>query len=192
MPRNISTPMLTALSQTILRPALFVSATFASETVYMWSGSGNTTWNSQTWTGTGALLGITTPEDGSTVEARGISITLSGIDPVVLPEMLTDYKLGAPAAVYLGLYDATNTLISSPATSWKGRMDQPTIDVDTDSAVITINCESRLIDMNVASDRRYTLEDQNRDWPGDLGFSFVNAIQQQTLFWGKYPVGNNL
>jgi hypothetical protein len=66
-------------------------------------------------------------------------------------------------------------------------MDQPTIDVDGTTATIAINCESRLLDMNVAVDRRYTNEDQQLDHPGDRGLEFVNSIQEVVIYWGRSP-----
>ena len=41
--------------------------------------------------------------------------------------------------------------------------------------------------MNVAVDRRYTDEDQQMDYPGDLGFQFVNGIQEAQIYWGRSP-----
>lgn len=178
--------MLTALQATDLQPALFVSATFASETVYVWSGVGSITWNGETWQGLGGLLGVSVTEDGSTVEARGITIALSALNPTLLAEALGDYQLGLPVTVYLGLYSG-GSLISSPITTWAGRIDQPTVDVGADTATIAIACENRLIDMNIAVDRRLTNVDQQMLAPGDLGLIFTAGLQEQTLFWGHYP-----
>lgn len=191
MPRNISAPVIAALQAPILNPAFFVQIGFGSTTSYLWSGIGDVVWSGQTWNGVGSLLAITAPEDSSTVEAKGITISLSGIDSTLLPEVVNDFVLGLPVVMYLALYDDTNTLIDSPVTAWSGRTDQPTIDVTGPDAVISLNCESRLLDMNVSVERRYTNEDLQRDNPGDLGFQFVNAIQNVTLFFGKAPAGKN-
>jgi hypothetical protein len=76
---------------------------------------------------------------------------------------------------------------------FSGKMDQPTIDVTGPLATIAINCESRLVEMNVAVDRRWTNEDQQLDFPGDLAFQFVNGIQDAQIYWGKSPSSvNNL
>jgi len=147
-------------------------------------------WNGHTWTGLGALLGISPMEDGATVEARGITITLSGLVPSLLADCLGEFELGLPVTVYLGLY-SDGDLIDAPITTWSGRMDQSTIEVSGEDASISINCENRLLDMNVAVDRRYTNEDQQIDHPGDLGFSFVNAIQELTIFWGHQAHSTN-
>src|SRR5260370_42327234 len=94
MARTLSTAMLAALSAPVLNPAMFVAATFSNETVYMWSGVGSVSWNSHTWVGLAAFLGITTPEDSSVVEAKGITLTLSGMDATLLPEALNHVSLG--------------------------------------------------------------------------------------------------
>lgn len=182
----MSAAMLAALQATDLQPAVFVEASFANETVYVWSGAGPVSWNGEMWSGIGSLLGISVTEDGATVEARGIAITFSGIDPTLLAEALGEYQLGLPVSVYLGLY-SSGSIIADPITSWAGRMDQPTIDVSGNTATIAINCENRLIEMNVATDRRLTLTDSNIDHPGDLGLMFTSGLQEQTLFWGHYP-----
>jgi hypothetical protein len=70
-------------------------------------------------------------------------------------------------------------------------MDQPTLDVTGVAASIAINCENRLVEMNVAVDRRYTDEDQQLDYPGDRGFEFVNGIQEAQIYWGRTPSSKN-
>ena len=187
MPRTLTAPFLAAIQATLLRPALFIEAHFISGPLYVWSGFGSITWNSQTWTGIGTLGSVSTIEEGSTVEAKGITLTMSGIDATLLADVLGEFQVGLPAIVSLGLFDSTGALIADPVTSWSGRMDQPTIDVDGTTATIAINCESRLLDMNVAVDRRYTNEDQQLDHPGDRGLEFVNSIQEVVIYWGRSP-----
>lgn len=178
--------MLTWLNNTELPIALFFYGTFATGATYLWTGYGNITWNGHTWNGIGTLGSVSTIDEGTTVEAKGISVSLSGIDSTMLSNVLTEFVLGEPMGVYVAGFNG-GSLIADPILSFAGRMDEPMIDVDGSRAVITINCESRLIDMNVAVDRRYTADDQQRDWPGDLGFNFVNSIQEITIYWGSAP-----
>ena len=188
MPRSDVTPQfLAAIQSQQIRPALFVEGNFVSGPLNVWSGSGSVTWNGKSWMGVGSFGGVSTIEEGSTVEAKGITLTLSGIDPTLLTDVLSEFQVGLPVTVWLGLFDQTNVLIPNPVTAFAGRMDQPTIDVDGTSATITINCENRLLDMNTPVDRRYTNEDQQLDHPGDRGFEFVNSIQEVTIYWGRTP-----
>jgi len=184
MPRNVDPSIIQALQQPNLQMAVFVTMTFATGTVNIWSGQGNVTWQNTVWTGAGSLLGIDGFEEGTTVMARGITLTLSGLDPALLADAVNDFQLGLPVAVYLGFY-VNGALNANALTSWAGRMDQPTITVSGTEAHIAINCENRLLDVNVPSDRRYTLQDQQMTWPGDLGFQFVQAIQEINIAWGQ-------
>jgi hypothetical protein len=193
MPRNLSSDMLTALSASILYPAIFVELTFSSGPVYLWSGIGSVSWNAQTWTGLGAFLGLTTPEDSSNVEAKGITISLSGLDATLMPDALSEVQLGLPAIAYLGLYTSLGgSIIDTPVLAWAGRMDRPTFTIGGTEATIDINCENRLIDMNIPVDRRYTNEDQQMDHPCDLGFSFVDAQQEKNIIWGFPMTSTNI
>jgi hypothetical protein len=193
MPRQMTAASLAAIQSAALRPALFVEAHFTSGPIYVWSGVGSIAWGGKTWIGLGSLGNVSMIEEGATVEAKGITLTLSGIDPTMLTGILEEFQVGLPAIVSLGLFDASGALIADPVGCFVGQMDQPTLDVTGTSATISINCESRLIEMNVAVDRRYTNEDQQRDYPGDRGFEFVNSIQQAQIYWGRTPSSvNNL
>ena len=141
----------------------------------------------------GSLGSVSTIDESATVEAKGITLTLSGIDSALLTGVLDEFQVGLPVVVSLGLFDAVGALIADPVASFVGEMDQPTLDVTGTSATIAINCESRLLELNVAVDRRYTNEDQQRDYPGDRGFEFVNSIQEAQIYWGRTPSSvNNL
>lgn len=167
------------------KPAVFIALTFASSTLYLWSGSGSKSWNSQTWLGAGAMLGVSIIEDGANTEARNLTVTLSGIDTSALPDCLSDVRLGMPVSVYLAGLDGTGAVIADPISAWSGRMDQPEAAIGPDTFTIDLNCETRTVDLNTPVDRRYTNEDRQIDHPGDMVFQFVNSIQEMTLFVGQ-------
>lgn len=194
MPRPGITPdYLAAIQSGELLPILFVELGFVSETVRIWSGIGNITWNGHTWSGVGSLLSLPGIEEGVTVEARGVAISLSGFDATILPEILSDWQIGTPCTIYLGAFyaNAPTTIIPSPLVAFSGRMDQPVVEVSGKTATITVNVETRILEMNVSVERRYTQEDQQRDVPGDQAFNWVDQIQEQTLYWGRLPTSTN-
>lgn len=192
MPRPDATPeFIAAIQSGYVRPAIFVEIHFVSGPAYVWTGVGSITWDGKTWLGVGQFGSLSTIEEGATVHARGITLTLSGVDLGLLSDVMTDYKQGLPAMVYFGVRDGAGALIPDPITSWSGRTDQPTITVDGDSASISIGCENRLVDMNVSVEHRYTDADQKREYPSDRGFEFVNSIQNITVYWGRHPDSSN-
>src|ERR1700738_2838175 len=122
MPRPMSAPMLAALQASELFPAIFVQAQFATSTLYLWSGVGPKVWNGNTYLGMGTFGSVSAIEEGASVEAKGIVLSLSGIDPTMLADALQQIKLGLPVTVFLALFDNTGALIADPLTSWAGRM----------------------------------------------------------------------
>lgn len=191
MPRPMSAAFLTAITSQNLRPAIFIEAHFVSGPVYVWTGGGTIAWNGHSWQGVGTLVGISPIEEGANIQARGITLTMSGIDATLLGDILLEFQQGLPVLLYLGMFDASGNLIADPIVSWAGRMDQPTIDMDGQTATISISCENRLVDMNVAVDRRLTNEDQQLDHPGDRGLEFEASIQDVMIYWGRSPSSHN-
>jgi len=190
--RNITSAMVTALCSGQLRPAFFVQGQFTSGTVYVWTGQGSITWGGHTWIGLGGLGSISTIEEAGSVAAKGITLTLSALDPAWLTHVLGEVQQGLPVLVFLGLFDTSNALIPDPVCSFSGRMDEPVITVAGETATLAINCESRLVDMDTPYNRRYTDEDQKIDYPNDRGFEFVSGIQEITLYWGRTPNSHNV
>jgi len=187
VPRKMSADMLAAIQAKALYPIVFVYGTFLTGPVYVWSGYGPTTWNGHVWQGVGSLLGISVIEEGTDVEPRAVTLTLSGFDSNLLNLALGEVRQGLPVGIYFGLRYASSppAIIVDPLISWAGRMDQPVFNADGTTASISLSCENRLAYMNVAVDRRYTTEDQQRDWPGDAGLSFVYGMQDQQIMWGR-------
>jgi len=197
MPRGLSSDILTALSSPVIYPAYFVSIQFVNETVYVWTGIGSIVWNSQTWSGVGSLLSISSIEEPNNAAAKAVLLKISGIDPVFLPEAQNQVILGRPVMVYMGLFSSNTfsigTLIdSAPIATWVGRLDLPRFGVGAEEVTLELSCESRLLDMDLSVERRYTTEDIQMTTPGDLGCIFVSSIAQKTLFWGAPLRDNNV
>src|SRR5436305_8032579 len=137
MPRPDATPeFIAALQSEVVRPVIFVELGLTTGPLYMWTGAGSLTWAGRTWAGVGQFGTLSPIEEGADVQARGVTLTLTGLDLALLADVMTEYRSGLPAVVYFGVRDATGALVPNPVVSWAGRTDQPTISVDADSATI--------------------------------------------------------
>lgn len=194
MPRNVTANYLLALQEGYLFPCILVEIYLASGPVRLCTAYQDKILNGVIYTGAGNMLEVSTIEDGSSVQARGVSVTLSGIDPVLLPGTLNEFQVGLPATIYLGLFGGEGlSLVNDTVVAWSGRTDQPTITTDEKTASIQLNLESVLLDMNVPVPYRYTNIDQQLFFPGDLGMLWVNSIQNIPIYWGQAtnsPDGN--
>ncbi len=192
MRNGVTTASATAMAAGLVNMALLVQITFLSETVYIYSGVGNVLWNGNTWYGVGSLGSIATIEETVEVRATGVALKLSGIDPQLLAESMNDYRQGLPVLIWLMMFDGVGAIIPNPILSFQGKTDVAKISVDGQTATISINAETRLIDMNTSVVRRWTPCDQALINPLDQGLNWVPSIAQIPLFWGQSaPTGQS-
>lgn len=193
MSRNLTSGFITASasSERQFRHAFLVELAFTSGTIRAWTGSGDLTWNGQTWAGVGTLAGIGAVEESTDVSARGLQISLSAIPTEVLSLALSEHCQGRPAKVWLALFDlTTGAIIADPVQIFGGRADTISAVLSGETYEASVSCENRLIDLNTAKEARYTHEEQQRLHPGDMGCEFVAGIGDKPIYWGvASPLG---
>lgn len=178
--------MIAACAAQQVAPAYLVEMIFDSAPLRVWSGRGDLTWSGRTFTGTGDFGGISEIEESGKVAANGIELSLTGIPSGMISLALAEPYRGRRVYVRLAFFDTTTwTLIADPVAVFAGRMDTMRIKDSGETATIALSCESKLIDMQRARERRYTYEDQVELFAGDKGFEYVAGLQEQELFWGR-------
>lgn len=185
MSRNLTAAMIAEITARDLRPVMFIQAQFVSGYIYVWSGLGSISWNGQTWLGVGNYGNVSAISETSDVNAVGVKLQLSGIPNSILGLALNEVRQGAPVFIYQGCMTKDNKVVGTPYLAWAGRMDIGEIAEGSDTSVITITAESRLLDLNRKRERRYEKQDQAIDFPDDLGFDFVPSLQELSITWGK-------
>jgi hypothetical protein len=176
--------MVTAVTAKAVRPVVFYEGEFASGTLRLWSGLGDFSWDGQTWIGVGQMIGIAAIEEVSEIRAVGFSVSLAGDASALLSLNLGQARQGLPGKVWFGCFDASGALVVDPFLSFSGRFDVPDILDEGERCTIQARYESRLIDLDRTRERRYTDEDQQGDFPGDLGFEFVTNLPDKMVTWG--------
>jgi hypothetical protein len=83
------------------------------------------------------------------------------------------------------LFDSSASVIADVYTLFKGKMDVLNITESGDTSTISLKIESRLISFEHPLNRLYTLEDQQVDFSSDVGFEFINDLQDKEIIWGK-------
>lgn len=185
MSRALTAGMLAAMATGDLRPLILYEGEFSGGTVRLFTGYGSLDWNGYTWTGSGQMLDITAIQEVSDLQAVNFTVSLNGELPSLIALALGQVRRGKSGSVWLGLLDASNALIADPFLCFKGRADRPDIVPDPTHTIISVAYESRLIDAARRRERRYTSEDQQIDYPGDLGFDYVPSLQDTQFTWGR-------
>lgn len=185
MARALTSAMLAAIATGNLKPLIMYEGEFVGGWVRLFSGYGELVWDGKTFTGDAEMMQISDIQEVSELQAVNFTVSLNGEMPAVIAAALSQVRRGKPGSVWLGLLDDSGALYVDPFLCFKGRADKPNIVPDPTHAVVSVAYESRLIDATRRRERRYTSEDQQIDYPGDLGFEYVPSLQDTVFTWGR-------
>lgn len=99
-------------------------------------------------------------------------------------EALNDVRMGGPAKIWFGLM-SNGAFLGAPYLVFSGTVDKPTVNIGRQSSSITLALENRLVNLQRPSMRRYTSADQRLSYPTDLGFNWVEVLNDIALRWGS-------
>lgn len=185
MARALTSAMQAAIAASVVRPVLLIEQAFRSGTAYIWTGIGPLSWNSQTWLGVGDLLSVSELEENADISAKGITISLKGVQSADITKALTEMARNKPGKIRMALIDANGAVISSPKVMFSGKLDTCTVEDGADTCTITIALESELIDLERPREVRLTDQEQQKRYPGDRGLENVAALQDASVPWGS-------
>lgn len=187
--------MLAQLTAKSIYPVVFVRIAFNNETLYLFGGIGTITpagppWDPSStfpyglaWTGLGWLGKISTIPQTTKIQAQNITLSLSGIPSQLVLDAANQVRTSGTATIWLGFFDSNGVLILDPTQVFYGALDVPTITDDAGTCTIAITAENPLISLGLAPGRQFDDMDQQIYVPGDLGMSFVAALQNLQLYW---------
>src|SRR5262249_46307709 len=136
--RSLDPNLAAAFASGALVPFFMATLQFKTSIQRVWSGVGNLTISGQTFVGVGSFAEIGTITEGTDVEAKGTYVKLSGIDPVLLGESMTDIQPGLQAIVWIGAIDANANVIGTPYQIFGGIIDQTGVEMGDTSISITL------------------------------------------------------
>jgi hypothetical protein len=206
MSRSVSSGFSDAIQRDVVQPFLAVDLAFDSGNVRAWTGLGTLSVGGVDYVGTATIMSVSPIEETIEIAARGAQFVLTGIPSDLLSLALSEPYQGRTAKIYFGMMSVPERLlteagaiittenllpldISSGKQSelveiFSGFMDTMQIADEVDTSTITLTAENRLISLERPNTRRYTSEDQKREFSADLGLDFVNDLQDKEIKWG--------
>ena len=186
MSRDLTAAMETAITAGKFRRVRFYEGEFASGTTRLWTGVGTITWDGKSWLGVGHLGGVSNIEETTEIKATSVTVFLSGVPSANIALVLSEARQGKPGRIWEGARDEiSGAILADPAKSFEGRLDVADIDEQGETSTVRITYASRLADLETARERRYTHQDQQIDFSGDLGFEFIGSLQDKVISWGR-------
>ena len=199
MSRDLPDSILDILEDDVVYPFYAIEMFFDNDqTLRLWTGVGVMTIDNVDYYGTGNLLSISDIEETSEMAARGATLTLSGVPQEVLSLAMTEAYQGRLCKIYFGqitksaapkpdLYiDFTGfALENGLAEIFTGYMDTMDIMDNGETSTVEVTVENKLIDLERQRVARYTSAYQKSIYPNDLGFDFVESLQDKPIYWGR-------
>ena len=183
MTRGLTTAVANAVTaETVLRTCC-AELSFASGFVRVCGAPVDITFLGRTFLAVGALGGVSQVQESGELRSYGITLTLAGVPRDAVALAMGEHCQGRPGTVWEVVLDATTHLpLADPIVVFRGRMDHPVIKLG-ETATIGVTMTNRLADWDRPRLRRYTDEDQKREYPGDEGFRFVSKTAEKEIVW---------
>lgn len=164
---------------------LAVKAEFDTDDIRVWTGIDDLIISSETYIGAGTLLSIGNLEENLELSSSSLNVSLSAMDTTVLNYALSENYQNRNITLFLGYVMGGTNEVAGTLTLFKGRMTNLSVSDTPDGSTVTVQAESRLIDLDRPSNFRYTKESQNFLHSGDTGFNRVSSLQDKEIVWGK-------
>jgi hypothetical protein len=180
MSRTVPAALLTALSQSEVQPFYAVELFFDSGTVRLWTGYGDRTIEGNTYTGAGSLLTVGEPSEVGDLSAKSMALSLSGIAADLVSLALQEPYQRRKCRILFGAVDVTDVV-----EIFSGSLNTMQIEDSGESSTIEVMVDSKLVELERASNRRYTRESQRSRYPDDKFFNYVAKLQDSEIVWGR-------
>ena len=206
MPRDLNTEFVNGLQQSVVYPFFAVDLNFQNGPLHFWTGYGDLFINGVTYLGAGTLVNISAVEETTEIEAKGATVSLTGIPSSFLALALEEPYQGRECKIYFGLWlnnreittEANETVTTESLFEFttesdtrylteifSGELDQMNISEEGSMSTVSVTAENVLIKLERPVVRRFTNEDQKSRFPNDKGLEFVASLQDKEVFWGR-------
>ena len=180
MSRTVSAAILTALAQPEVQPFYAIEFNFDTAPLYFWTGYGGRVIEGNNYLGTGNLLTIGGLEEAADLSAKSVTITLSGVPSDIVSLALSEPYQRRTCRILFGVQN-----VDAIVEVFSGVMNTMTIQDSGETSTIELLVESKLVELERAKIRRYTHESQQARYPNDSFFSYVTALQDKDVIWGR-------
>lgn len=178
--RSVATAIATALAQPVLEPWLAIELGFDAGYLRLWTGIGDRTIDGQTYLGVGTILSIGGLEEVADLSARQVSVQFQGIDRAITAIALSSPYQRRPARILFGVMGEIGHVVV-----WAGQMNRMTTVDDGERVSVTLELDSRLVELQRSRVRLYTEASQKARDPSDTFFDWTAKLIDQDVVWGR-------
>lgn len=167
-----------------LRPFLGVHIDLP-DPVYAVTGNATIRYAGEEWTAIGGLGTIDTIGEGTDGSSVGVKCSLYQVPAEFRDDVADQAVRGCLYELYVGALDSGYRDVIGFKQIWKGRLDTYEIVDGGETITVSAGGESRMRDQRRPAIKRFTDWWQQRRYPGDLAFQYVNRMVEVPILWAK-------
>ena len=177
MARTVPPGILASITQSDVQPFYAAEILLDSGALRLWTGVGTRTIDGETYIGGGDFVSVSGLEEVADLSAKNITLELSGMPSSVIQTALVEPYQRRKARVLWGTIDNPTEYVEL----FSGSLNQMVISDSAETGTVTVSVDSKLVELEKASNWRYTSESHKARHPGDTFFDFVAAIQDKKI-----------
>lgn len=185
MPRTLTSAFIDEATAARCEPCLFVEMELRTQTLRLWTGLGDITWDGETWLGNGYFQNVTGGEETSDIQATSIVFHLTAVPEAQVALALSEFMRNKPGSLWFGFLDAAGDVVADPALMFEGKLDAAELVETPEGSNLQVTYQSNFADLERSSAGRYTDAGQKKFYPEDKGFEFVEKVRDRDLRWGS-------
>lgn len=179
--REITTTNQNQVSADYLEQVLLLKLDF-SDPAYIHSSFGELVFDGNTYIGVGDFGAISTLREQAKLGPAPLELALSGVNPLLIQESLDSTEYRATVTLYEGYRQDDGTLADDPWVVWSGWWEHASMSLGANNA-IRATAQHDLSILNEKDGSRYSDEDQQQLYSGDVGFEFTPYMADLQLAW---------
>jgi hypothetical protein len=181
--RTLDSDLKTSAESPTFNYVIFVELAFPSGTVRVHNSVGTLEFGGNDYLGVGAFGSISPMEESIDLVDNPVTVNLSSITQEIIDAIKTDNIFGKDADIYLGALNADGELEGTPTNWISGYMEHASLLVGTENG-ISISIQTRASRLKLRNGKRFTLEDHQQDYSGDLFFEYLSDTIEAQVQWG--------
>lgn len=182
--RSLSNAFRTEITKSEVCIGAIVEIDYPTSPVRAWSGVGDLNWDGKTWKGIGDFGDISAIMEKTSTESVGVRLTLNGVPAEARAQALANTSASRKMRFWLAAFseasDGSWSVLPDPWRFLSGITDTHKLQ----AGAIEVNIETAFARLRQARIARYNNEEQQRYFPGDLGFEFGAKLNEQPFYWG--------
>lgn len=185
MPRSLSAEMLAEIELDHVRPRFFLQIELNDDsTLNFWTGERDVEWNGKTWLSNGLFKSWDQLSESIDGGYEGVTIELAGESSTLISMLLNDIQRYRQIDILFGFANASGGVIDSPV-KFSGLIETAVLDDNVTDPVIRIKATSILAILERSVERRFNQQSHAIDYPSDVGFEYVEQMEDFRGGWGK-------